>query len=104
MVGTSKVAVNPIGGGVFNKPAVHYYLFSADGRVYRKYDSPPVALVNIASFDFDTAEQADRSNSGRYTINSGRLIIRMEDQLRDIITEPPRDGVLTINSVRYQRQ
>jgi hypothetical protein len=99
-----KVTVNTIGGGLYNKPALHYYLFSADGRVYRKYDVPPVAPANIASFDFDAAEQADRSNSGRYTIDNGRLIIRMQDQLPDIVTEPPRDGVLTINSVTYKRQ
>jgi alpha-D-ribose 1-methylphosphonate 5-triphosphate synthase subunit PhnL len=60
--------------------------------------------ANIALFDFDAAEQSDRSNSGRYTIDSGRLIIRMQDQLPDIVTEPPRDGVLKINSVTYQRQ
>jgi len=99
-----KVTVNTIGGGLFNKPALHYYLFSGDGRVYRRYDFPPVAAANIASFDFDAAEQADRSNSGRYTIDSGRLIIRMQDQSPDIVTEPPTDGVLTINSVTYQRQ
>ena len=99
-----KVTVNTIGGGLYNKPALHYYLFSVDGRVYRRYDFPPVAAANIASFDFDAAEQADRSNSGRYTIDNGKLVIRMQDQLPDIVTEPPRNGVLTINSVTYQRQ
>jgi hypothetical protein len=99
-----KVTVNTIGGGLYNKLALHYYLFSVDGRVYRRYDFPPVAAANIASFDFDAAEQADRSNSGRYTIDSGRLIIRMKDQLPEIVTEPPRNGVLMINSVTYQRQ
>jgi len=99
-----KVTVNTIGGGLYNKPALHYYLFSADGRVYRRYDFPPVAATNIASFDFDAAEQVDRSDSGRYTIDNGRLIIRMQDQLPDIVTDPPKNGVLTINSVAYQRQ
>jgi hypothetical protein len=99
-----KVTVNTIGGGLYNKPALHYYLFSADGRVYRKYDFPPVQAANIASFDFDAAERVDRSNSGRYTIDNGKLMIRMQDQLSDIVTEPPRDGVLMINSVTYRRQ
>jgi len=99
-----KVTVNTIGGGFINKPALLFYLFSADGRVYRKYDSPPVAAANIASFDFGAAEQGDRSNSGRYTIDGGKLIIRMEDQLPDIVTDPPKDGVLTINQVTYRRQ
>jgi hypothetical protein len=99
-----KVTVNTIGGGLYRAPALHYYLLSEDGRVYRRYDFPPIAGANIASFDFDAAELADRSNSGRYTIDSGRLIIRMQDQLPDIVTDPPRGGVLTINSVTYQRQ
>jgi hypothetical protein len=99
-----KVTVNTIGGGLYNKPALHYYLFSADGRVYRKYDFPPVAAANIELFDFDAAERTDRMNSGRYTIDGGRLIIRIQDQLPDIVTTPPSDGALTINSVTYQRQ
>jgi len=99
-----KVTVNTIAGGLDNRRALHYYLFSADGRVYRRYDSPPVAAANIASFDFAAAEQADRSNSGRYTIDNGRLIIHMQDQLPDIVTEPPKNGALTINAVTYQRQ
>jgi len=99
-----KVTVNTIGGGLYNKPALHYYLFSADGHVYRRYDYPPVVAANVALFDFDAAEQSDRSNSGRYTIDSGRLIIRMQDLLLLMIRQPPRDGVLKINSVTYQRQ
>jgi hypothetical protein len=39
-----------------------------------------------------------------YTIDGGRLIIRMQDQLPDIVTAPPRGGALMINSVAYQRQ
>jgi len=50
------------------------------------------------------AEQSDRPNAGRYTIDGGRLIIRMGDQQPDIVTAPPRDGALTINAVTYQRQ
>lgn len=99
-----KVTVNTIGGGLYNKLALHYYLFSADGRVYRRYDFPPVAAANIELFDFDAAERADRMNSGRYTIDGGQLILRMQDQLPDIVTTPPSGGALTINSVTYQRQ
>ncbi len=99
-----KVTVNTIGGGLYRQPALHFYLFSADGRVYRRYDFPPVAAADIASFDFDAAEQSDQPNAGRYTIDGGRLIIRMGDQQPDIVTDPPRDGALTINAVTYHRQ
>jgi hypothetical protein len=99
-----KVTVNTIGGGLYNKLALHFYLFSADGRVYRRYDFAPIEPANIASFDFDAAEQTDRANSGRYTIDNGRLVIRVQDQQPDIVTAPPRNGALTINAVTYQRQ
>src|SRR5262249_49350658 len=99
-----KVMVNTIGGGLYRQRASHYYLFSADGRVYRRYDFPPIAAANIASFDFDAAEQTDRPNAGRYTIDGGQRVSRVGDQQRDIGTAPPRDGVLTINAVDYRRQ
>ena len=73
-----KDMVNTIGGGLYQANALHYYLFSADGRVYRCYDSPPISGGNIAGFDFDAAERNDRSNSGRYTVDGGKLILRME--------------------------
>jgi len=99
-----KVTVNTIGGGLYRTQALHYWLFSADGRVFRRYDFPPVAAADIASFDFDLAEQSDAPNAGRYTIDGGRLIIRMGDQQPDIVTMPPQNGALTINDVTYRRQ
>src|SRR5207248_7777215 len=100
-----KYTVDTIRGGYSYPPAVHYYLFSADGRVYRQYDFPPGPGGNIALFDFDAAELSDRSNSGRYTVDSGQLIIRMEGQQPEtIVTNVPANGIVTIYGVPYERQ
>jgi hypothetical protein len=102
---TSKTMSNPFGVGVYTTRALLFYLFSADGRVYRHYDALDVPGGNIAHFDFDTAERNDRENSGRYTVDGGKLIIRMEGQQPEtIVTDTPREGRLTINAVHYERQ
>ena len=99
-----KYTVNTIGGGYYYKTALHYYLLSADGRVYRAYDFLNVP-EDIADFDFDTAERNDRENSGRYTVDGGKLVIRMAGQQPEtIVTDAPRDGRVTINEVVYERQ
>ena len=81
--------------------ALHYYIFSANGRVYRAYDQ-----LNAAGgkFDFDAAERRDPQNSGRYTVDKGKLVIRMKGDSEPIVTNPPRDGVLTIYDVAYKKQ
>jgi hypothetical protein len=99
-----KYTVNTIGGGHYYKTALHYYLLSADGRVYRAYDVLNVP-EDIADFDFDTAERNDQENSGRYTIDGGKLVICMAGQQPEtVVTDAPRDGRVTINEVIYQRQ
>jgi len=81
--------------------ALHFYLFSANGRVYRAYDT-----LNApgGKFDFDAAERRDPENSGRYTVDKGRLIIKMKGDNAPIVTSVPKDGVLTIYDVAYRRQ
>ena len=54
-------------------PALHYYLFSAEGRVYRAYDQLEVPGGDISGFDFNAAQRADPVNSGRYTVKGGRF-------------------------------
>jgi hypothetical protein len=97
--------VNVIGSGYYT-PALHYYLFSADGRVYRAYDPPAVPGGDIARFDFDAAARRDPVNSGRYTVDRGRLLIRMPGDAAEsqLGAEVPRDGLVRIGSVLYKRQ
>ncbi len=94
-----------IGSPSYYINALHFYLFSADGRVYCHYDQLDVPGGNIAWFDFDAAERNDPPNSGRYTVDGGRLIIRTGGNApQTIVTDVPRDGSVTINSYVYQRQ
>jgi len=85
--------------------ALHYYLFSPDGRVYRHYDRLDVPRGDPSGFDFDTVARDDPENSGRYTIDRGQLYIQMQGQTPESIrADLPRDGQLTIDSVVYARQ
>jgi hypothetical protein len=86
-------------------PALHFYLFSPDGRVYRAYDKLSLPSGDIRRFDFDNASRTDPINSGRYTVDGDKLIVRMMgNQAESITTSAPRDGMVTINSVLYKRQ
>jgi hypothetical protein len=96
--------INVTGSGYYTN-ALHFYLFSPDGRVYRKYDKLEVPGGDVRQFDFDTAAQNDPGNSGRYTIDTGTLHIQMEGDQQETITAPlPSNGLLTINGVAYKRQ
>ncbi len=96
--------INVIGSGYYTN-ALHFYLFSADGRVYRAYDKLEVPGGDIARFDFDTAAQHDPGNSGRFTVDAGTIHIQMDGDQRETIVAPlPSNGLLTINTVVYKRQ
>jgi len=94
-----------VGSGYF-VPATHFYLFSPTGRVYRAYDQILAPGGDIARFDFNAAQRRDPANSGRYVLAGGKIRIQMGDgQTPEVITAPaPRDGMVTINSVRYVRR
>jgi hypothetical protein len=92
------------GSGGFVK-ALHMYLFSENGRVYRAYDGMQLPGGDIGRFNFDEAEAADPVNSGRYTIEGGQVILRMGERREETIVVPmPRSGRLTIGTVEYQRR
>jgi hypothetical protein len=64
-----------------------------------------VPAGNIGLFDFDAAHRRDPENSGHYTTDGGKLIIRMESSPQEtIVTELPRGGTLSINSIVYERR
>jgi hypothetical protein len=108
MARTFKDAVDmnrPVGSNMIRVPALHYYLFSADGRVYRAYDALPVPGGDVMRFDFDAARRADPVNSDRYTLKGNQLRIQMGGQTPETITTAaPAGGRVTINNVTYERQ
>ena len=82
--------------------ALHFYLFSPDGHVYRAYDKLETPGNR---FDFDKAEREDPMNSGRYTVDGGKLIIKMHGTEQEtIVTQAPQGGKVTINTITYTRQ
>jgi hypothetical protein len=84
--------------------AAYYYLFSADGHVYRKYDDLNVPGGDPSRFDFDGAERADPVNSGRYSLEGNVLRIQMGAQRSEVITATPRGGNMRIGSTEFERQ
>jgi hypothetical protein len=85
--------------------AVHYYLFSADGRVYRAYDELTVPGNDPARFDFASAQRADPANSGRYTVRGDSLLVRIGTAPPETFAARlPSGGTLVIGTVRYERQ
>ena len=86
--------------------AVQYYLFSADGRVYRHYDELKVPGKDPARFDFNAAEREDPVNSGRYTIKGDSVFVRLGPAERPerIALRVPRGNAISIGSVSYTRQ
>jgi hypothetical protein len=96
--------LNVTGHGYYTN-ALHFYLLSADGRVYRAYDKLDVPGGDAVRFDFDAAERRDPGNSGHYTVDGGKLLIHMGGPLQErIVADVPRDGSMTINTVLYKRQ
>jgi hypothetical protein len=83
--------------------ALHFYLFSANGRACRAYDQLAVPGGNVAHFDFETAARNDPMNSGSYSVEGGALTIQMGSEA-PIVTQVPQNGVVTINTVRYERK
>ena len=92
--------MNVTGYGSY-QTALHFYVFSANGRVYRAYDQ---LSAPGGRFDFDAAERRDPQNSGRYTVDKGKLVIKMKGDNEPIVTDVPKGGALTIYGVGYAKQ
>jgi hypothetical protein len=92
--------MNVTGYGSY-QTALHFYVFSANGRAYRAYDQ-----LNApgGKFDFDAAERRDPGNSGRYTVDKGKLVIKMKGDNEPIVTDVPSGGKLSIYGVGYDKQ
>lgn len=86
--------------------AVQYYLFSADGRVYRHYDELEVPGRDPARFDFAAAEREDPVNAGRYTIKGDSIFVRLgpADRPERFALRVPNGPSLSIGAVRFTRQ
>ncbi len=99
----SNLALGP--GYLGSKLALHFYLFSADGRVYRCYDFPPGGSPAAAHrFDFDGAARQDPTNTGRFAIRGNELYIKMGGPNADEITTTVSDPTaLTLEDVQYKR-
>lgn len=95
----------PVGYGS-HVMAPHYYLFSADGRVYRAYDELKLPGGDPARFDFEAARRADPANSGRYSIANGKLRLQMgEGRPPEVIdADAPQGGRVKIQTVLYVLQ
>jgi hypothetical protein len=87
-------------------PAALYYLFSADGRVYRKYDDLSVPGNDPARFDFAAAQRADPVNSGRYTIQGNSVLVRLgpSSDPETFETTLPRGNTIVIRGLSFERQ
>jgi hypothetical protein len=96
--------INVTGSGYYTQ-ALHFYLFSANGRVYRAYDRLDVPGGDPARFDFDAAQARDPINSGSYTIDGGNLVMRFGGASpQTIVTPAPKGGTFTVYSVPYTRK
>jgi hypothetical protein len=84
--------------------ARHFYLLSADGRVFRCYDNPP-AGGDWRRFDFDTAQRDDPGNTGRFAVRGNQLYIKMggpnSDEPATKISDP---NTLEIDTVTYVKK
>ena len=89
-----------------SKTALHYYLLSPNGQVYRCYDFPPGGSEAAArNFDFDSAERQDPQNSGRYAVRGNELYVKFGGPNVDEITTTLTDfNSLQLDSINYQRK
>jgi len=86
--------------------ALQYYLFSADGRIYRHYDELKVPGNDPTRFDFAAAQRVDPVNSGRYTIKGDSIYVRLgtSQQPETFALRMPTGNSIMIGTVNYKKQ
>jgi hypothetical protein len=86
--------------------STYYYLFSADGRVYRGYGLPAAPGGDLRRFDYAMAAQLDPENAGTFEIRGSDLILRLGWQAPSTITArlPDAAGRVTIENSTLTRQ
>jgi len=82
---------------------LHFYVFSAAGRVYRCYDTIDVPGNDPERFDFDAAQRRDPGNSGRYTVKGGKLYMEIGEKPDTVVVDAPSGGRLKVYDVLYVR-
>jgi hypothetical protein len=93
-----------VGSGTFT-PSLHFYLFSADGRVYRTFDVLKVPQNGPIGFDFAAATRSDPDNSGQFAIQDDQLLMQFGPGGAETIrTSVSRTGSFTASGVTYMRQ
>jgi hypothetical protein len=94
------------GPGSFNQvTALHYYVFSPNGQVYRTFEQPKPPGGDVTRFDYRAAARADPDNSGTYTVDGNRIIIRTGGGQPESITGTILDpNSLSINLITYHRE
>lgn len=94
----------PVGSGSW-QTAPHFYLFSANSRVYRGFNLLVTTSSDVGRFDFDEAQRTDPESSGRYAVQGDQLVMQFGGPQPERITTMIRPGAstLTIDSVIYER-
>ncbi len=94
----------PVGSGNW-QTAPHFYLFSADGRVYRGFNLLVTTSSDIGRFDFNEAQRTDPESSGRYSVQGDQLVMQFGGPQPERLSATLRPGAatLTIDGVTYER-
>ncbi len=90
----------------YYKTALLFYLFSADGRVYRHYDALDVPGNDPARFNWSGAQMADPANFGHYVINGDSVFVKIGNAQHydTFVAQLPKDNTIVIATVLYKRK
>jgi hypothetical protein len=81
--------------------ATRFYLLSPDGRFHRGYGLPSVPGGDVRTFDYAKAEREDAPNTGTYTVNGSRVVMRTRSG--DAIEGRIAGGELAIDNMTFKR-